>query len=244
MFNEGEIISKSLFAEATRQMQRIFSTQSLHDLQLENNTKNPEDKSLASIFYMFCKHFLKMYGLRIIFMTVNLLQKKNLLKNFSNNVYDAYINMANLKSSFFVAIIPAIYDLLHKIFKNYFNVKSKIFTLLAGFISAFIGICFEDKSELVKFIILSIFARLMHSLLCLYAVKNGKSPSNKFYAFIGFTIICTIFNFFIYYVPGFKPIYNLSNRYSLANSGEIKELIHYRKISNIFPEDKIVWSKI
>lgn len=242
MLNESEFISKSLFAEATQQMRRIFSSTSIKSLELECN-KNPEEKSLVTIFYQFIKNFCKIYSLRIAFMSLSLIGKKDLFSNLMNHIFNIIFNRKNFNTAMFVSLVPTIYNLLHKLFNNIVDINNPIFTFLSGAISGLIAIKFEDKTELVKFMILSVLSRIIHSILYLIAMKNNINPNNSFYSYIGFTIICTIFNFFIYYVPGFKPIQNLANKYTLPTKEDIKELLDYKHKLNLFPEDKIEWIK-
>lgn len=242
MLNESEFISKSLFAEATQQMRRIFSSTSIKSLELECQ-KNPEEKSLTTIFYQFLKNFCKIYSLRIAFMSLSLLGKKDLFSNLMNYIFNIIFNRKNFNTAIFVSLVPTIYNLLHKLFNNIIDINSPLFTFVSGVISGFIAIKFEDKTELVKFMILSVLSRIIHSFIYLLAMKNNINPNNTLYSYIGFTIICTIFNFFIYFVPGFKPIQTLANKYTLPTKEDIVELLYYKQKLNLFPEDKVEWVK-
>lgn len=234
MLGGRELISKNLFNEATHQVRRFLSTSTLADLEYEHKNKNPEDKSLLSILYKFTKHFIKMYSIRIIFMLIAIIKKKEILQNLFPYVYKAIFNMANFRTASFVASIPLIYDLLHKIFKNIVDIKSGWFTILAGFISGYVCFSFEEKTELVKFMTISLFARLLHSLFVLGAILNKQPPQSKFFSYLALLIVCTCFNLINYYVPSFKPISNLVNKYGLAIPAELAELKHYRKVNDVF----------
>lgn len=235
MIGGNELISKNLFNEATHQVRRFLSSSTLESLEYDNKNKSPEEKSLMSILYKFSKHFLKMYGIRIVFMLITIIKKKDIKKNIFNYIYKAIFNMGNLRTSFFVASIPLIYELLHKICNSFTNTKSGWFTLLAGFITGLVSISFEDKTELVKFMIISLFARLIHSLLVLGAIMNKQSHQSKFYSYLALLAVCTSFNLINYYVPGYRPISTLFDGYGLSDKAQLKELRYYRLINDVFP---------
>lgn len=233
MLDGTEIISKNFFNEAAHQFRRYLSSSTIADLESDCK-KNPEDKTYMSIFYSFSKHFGKMYLIRIVFMSVALIKKKALLSNLHNHLFNVIFNSSNFKTSLFVASIPALYDFLHKFASLFLNTKSAWFTLFAGFVSAYFGISFEEKTELVKFMIMSLLARTIHSLLCLSAILTKNPPNSKLYSYLALCFICTLFNIMMYYVPDYKPITNLVNKYGLADSALKKELNHYRRINNVF----------
>ena len=197
MFNQ-DLISKNLFNEATNQIQRFLSSSTIADLNKENKEKPVGEKTYAAMGFSFLKNFLKMYGIRLIFSSVGLLKKKNLLSNLLLNIYNVAFNKGSLKTCLFVSSIPFINELNHKLFKDYVDVNTIFFTFFSGFISAFIGISFEDHTELVKFIILSLLARTCHSLLTLLAIKTNNPPQSKFYSYLGLLTICTLFNIMNY----------------------------------------------
>lgn len=234
--NRELLLTRSLFHEATTQLQRMFSTSTIHELEKDNNSNKPGDKSLITIIYIFSKHFSKMYLIRIAFMLLSHISRRGLKLGLLNILYNSTFTMKNFRTSFMVGVIPLIYDLLHKIGKHYLDIdtKGKIFTFVAGFISAYIGISFENMTELMKFVVLSILGRVIYSIFTIIAIKNGYPGHNHLVSFIAFTLICTVFNALNYFVPSFKPITNLVDKYSLAKQLERNELNHYRQIHNIF----------
>ena len=238
MFNARRelLLTRSFFHEATNQIQKTFSSTTIHTLQHDNDTKPPEDKSLSTIIYMFLKNFSKMYLIRIAFMLLSMFNKKALKKGLLRLLFNASFNMKNFRTSFLVAIIPFLYDLQHILGKHVFNLDTNNiwFTFISGFVASFVGISYENTTDLVRFIILSILGRVIHSIYTIIAIKNNYPHHNKTISFFTAFIIFATFNIFSYYVSDFKPITNLFDKYGLYEGNEKLEFKEVRITNNIF----------
>mmetsp|Transcript_29205 Transcript_29205/g.30326 ORF Transcript_29205/g.30326 Transcript_29205/m.30326 type:complete len:245 (-) Transcript_29205:62-796(-) len=238
MFGGKEIFSRSLFAEASNQVQKFLSTSTLTELKKETQNKSPEDRSVLSIIYMFLSRFAKIYGIRMLFMSVAMLSKKDLMKNLSAHLLNALVNKSSFRTALFVSSIPTLYNLLHKYLKDYLDVNSTFFTFIAGFVSAFIGFSFEEKTGLVKFMVLSVLGRTIISCMTYYAVSNNYPASSKLASYLGLLLICTSFNALNYYVPSFKPVSGLVNKYGLlVLPEEFQEMNQVRLQANLLPNE-------
>ena len=232
------LLTNSFFHEATNQIQKVFSSSTIYKLQKDNDELEPEDKPLTVIFYMFCKNFSKMYIIRVAFMVLTAITSKKfkLADGILRLLYSSTFNISNFKTSLFIGLIPAINDLIHKFAKDFTNIntKSSLFIFLSGFIAAYIGISNDGVSDLMRFIILSILGRVIHSLISIICIRNNIPVKSKVWSYFIFSSICTIFNCFSFYVPDFKPIVNLFDKYGLYQGNEEKEFITYRSLYNIF----------
>lgn len=238
MFNSRRelLLSKSFFHEATNYIQKTFSTTTIHSLQFDNDNNPPEDKGLLTIIYMFFKLFFKMYVIRIGFMAISLTNKKSIKLGILNIIYNATFNFKNLRTSLFVAIIPFLYNIQHIIAKHFLNINTNtfIFTFLSGFVASYIGISYENVTDLVRFIILSMLGRFIHSLFTIIALKYKYSHQNKVVSFLIAFSVFSAFNIFNYYIPEFRPISNLVDKYGLYRNNDKQEMNYIRSIKNIF----------
>ena len=239
MFNpRNEImLTRSFFHEASNQIQRYLSTSTLNNLQKEDNELSPKDKSFIVILYKFIKNFSKMYFIRILFTLMTSIKLKEItFSKLLQIIYKSTFNRKNLNTSLFIGLIPSCYDLLHKLINSYFGIDTNnpVMTFLIGFISAYIGISNENITSLVKFMILSILGRVIHSLFNIFLIRKNIQINNKAYAFFTFSTICVIFNCFNYYIAGFKPISSLFDKYGHLAKSEIAELNAARDSVSIF----------
>lgn len=232
------LLTNSFFHEATNQIQKVFSTSTIYKLQKDNDELEPENKPLTVIFYMFCKNFSKMYLIRVAFMLLTAITSKKfrLADGILRLIYSSTFNIGNFKTSLFIGLIPAINDLIHRFAKVFSNIdtKNSLFIFLSAFIAAYIGISNEKVSDLMRFIILSILGRVIHSLISIISIRYNFAIKSKFWSYFLFSSICTIFNCFSFYVPDFKPIVNLFDKYGLYKGNEAKEFSFYRSLYNLF----------
>mmetsp|Transcript_23121 Transcript_23121/g.24060 ORF Transcript_23121/g.24060 Transcript_23121/m.24060 type:complete len:239 (-) Transcript_23121:93-809(-) len=232
----GEHVSRSLLHQATHKINTMFSTNSLKSWELENQSKPSQEKSYPSILYRFTKYFLKMYSIRIVFGFVTNFLSKGIKAVTLKNLFDMVFNRKNLWTSLFVAGTPSLYDLLHKIGQYFFDVNSKIFTFFSGLIAGLIGIFIEDKTDLIRFVVFSILIRTLHSLIYLFALKNGYSTSNRFLSFMALYSLAAFFHFSGYCMPEYKPIYKLFSSYGMYVGREAEEFKHVLRGSKIFDD--------
>lgn len=236
MFNvQRELhLTKSFFHEVSNQFQKILSSSTIKEF---NEKKSQEEKTLPRIIFFLIKNFTKMYILRILFMIISSLSLKNLKKTgLLKFLFNCTFNKKNLSTATFVGILPFINDLLHLFFNNILliNTNNILFTFIFGFISGFISIQYEDMTSLVKFIILSILGRVIHSLIHLVTVRNNIRFESKAFPYFCFSVLASIFNIFNLFVPDFLPITKLSDKYSFFEGREFEEIQTLRRIYNIF----------
>lgn len=236
MIGGNTLISRSLLHEATNQLNKMFSSSSLKKWETESLFNKPQDKSFMSLIYQYIRSFLKILLMRsAINCTISIL-KQGILKSLSlKNIYDIIINKGNFQSAHCIASIPFINDLLHKLFNNILDVDSSLFTLIAGFLSALIGIYFEEKTDLVRFLILSITAKTIYSIYYCILSNLGYNPINKYVSYLFLLLVCGSFNLIIYKIPEFKPIHNIFIKYGLLTNSEKAEFAHMTKSSSSFP---------
>jgi hypothetical protein len=182
------------------------------------------------------KVFLKIYGVRIIYSLINILRNRKKFTFTFPNILKALFNLANLRTSVFVSALPVLYELFKKIIINIFTKKdSTIVTFISSFLSGFISILFEEKTNLLSYIVMSIFVRSAHSLL-LVILKHYDILQNpgKLWDFAIFLVVALFMYTVNYLNPSYMPISKLFDNYAnYVDKAEYEEMIRFRESMRI-----------
>jgi len=207
----------------------------------EENIKQEEPQDLKSSLKSLCRffsiNFIKFYGIRMLYALYKLYSKigKGKKEISFESIYDVIFSFSNLRTGLFGSVMPTLYKLLITL-KDKLNIKTneRLFIVLAGFISSLIGVCIEEKTSLVNFIILSVVMRLLHILINMGIDKFSIPYPGKlvnFSAFLGVGVTLMLINF---YFPQYKPIKKVVDGYALFNGTEFDELNFVRNTLKIF----------
>jgi hypothetical protein len=184
--------------------------------------KNTED--FSKVFKNFLKLFAKVYSVRILFSLFKYL-KSRAYKNFSFMNFMTYIfNLPNLRTSLFVSLLPLLYKSIKFVLNSTLKLGNQNFIVfMSAMISSFISVSIEEKTELVNYVISTIFVRAVHAVAVIILKKlNILQNTGKIYDFSIF-LFSAILAWSVYFLnPRFKPITSLYDKY--ANYTEKHEL--------------------
>jgi len=186
--------------------------------------KNESEDSFYKIFAKFAKDLIKFLGIRGAFIISKLLLSKGNKQNF----LQALFSLESLRSVLCVSVLPLLYKLLIKFFGNkHFGV------FLSGFISGFIAINIEEKSNLVQFLILSLFTRCLHATFLRCNKEIQFDLPYKGLEFSLFTIINTTLIALSFLIPHFTKLVELVDTHNNKTVTEHFEIDHFRRISKL-----------
>ena len=186
-----------------------------------NANPSLEDESISKLFNNFAKDLIKYFGIRAAF----ILSKFLLTKVVNQSYFKVLLSLASLRSVLCFSSLPLLYKLFKKVFGN-----KEIGVFISGFLSGFIAINFEEKTNLVQFLILSVFARCLHATF----LKQNKDINFdlpwKLLEFILFTVINTTLISLSFLIPHFDKIRDLVDNHNCKTITETYEIDHIRKI--------------
>jgi len=202
----------------------------------DNNSNNKEkdvceykEPSMNKILIKFLKDFLKYFSLRSIYSIIQLILTKKKFNLVVNQLQQSIFSIANLKTSLFVSLIPLLFSLLRKVFGS--NGKG---IFLSGFISGYLAILVEEKTPMVKFIVISIFVRLLHSI----AVKVNSNSQYDIpyisYEFLTFLISSIVMVYLSFIFPQFTGITKAIDVYGNFTNSDKHQMHKLRNIAKIF----------
>jgi hypothetical protein len=210
-------------------------------LQEKDNKKEIEKEevslksfSCSKVLIASIKLFLKVYGIRVAYSLFKLFKSKN--KFTIDKLVTSTFNLGNLRTGLFVSLLPLSYKYIKQLIETLFNLKDSAWiTFVAGLLSSYISVCFEEKTNLVNYIILSVLARVAHSgIIILFKKLNIFQVTGKLWDFSVFFIAAFILIMINFLNPGFKPITKLLDTYSnYVNQGEKDEMKRMREVMRI-----------
>jgi hypothetical protein len=196
----------------------------IDDFLPQNNTNLEEKKekndTYFHIFMFFVKNFTKFYGIRIIYSLYHVFSSNKSKVQFNYNLFFKTIfSLTNVRTALFGSVMPALYKILMKMFKTYFDSKYEPqFLILSSLISSLIGILIEEKTTLVNFIILSVFVRVIHNLILIFLEKYNIPYQGKIVNFLVFMIVASAFIYVNFCHPSYAPIRKIVDGYALYTS--------------------------
>lgn len=200
-----------------------------------NTTTNSikKEQSLKDYMFSWLKKLYKIFGLRFI---IVLIKNKNLLFSFNmNKLLSKIFGLSNLRSVACISLLPLFYKLLVILFEKIKVLSKEIDRkLISIFISSFICILMEERTQLVNYIILAIAVRVVHNLVSLLCKQmNIFQKETKLNNFLFFTMSSILWFLTIFLNPSYKAITGLSDRYSNFGPSEMKEMTHVRSITRL-----------
>ena len=239
---QGINISESSEKKETNDNQEILLENPSNSIEEKESTENnlKENENTQPKFSTILKHssklFVKSYSVRIIYSLLIHLRNKEKRATGLKGLVGSIFNIENLRTSAMIGSLPLFFDIIKKIiFKifKYFNKenKSDLITFISGFLSSYLSICFEEKSKLVNFIILSITVRAIHSWLVV-KTKDTDRFDGRFWNLFKFLIAANLMFFTNFLNPGFEPITTLFDGYS--NYKDLNEKAQMTKSRDIF----------
>jgi len=187
----------------------------------DKQLKTIKDNSFSKIFLRFLKDFVKFFGIRAAF----ILSKCLLIRAPNANFLEMAFSLSSFKSVLCVSSLQLLYKLLMKMFGN---MKYGVF--LSGFISGFISINMEEKTNLVQFIILSLFARFLHAAFLTYNKETQFDLPGKMLEFSLFLVINTTIIALSFLIPHFNKLTHLVDTHNNKTHIEAYEVDHIRRI--------------
>lgn len=207
-------------------------------MQKENSTINKEKliKEVKQDTKDFVIQFAKFYGFRALLSIAQLVMKRwSKILSLNTLVYllKALFNTGNLRTGAFLSVMPYLYKVLSKMVYYFQGQEREWTTFLCGFIAGVTGILLGEKSKINNFIILSVMARSLHSMLVVYLKKKGLSTQSKLIGWFVFYLVILVFLFLNFTHPTFTPIAKLYDVYANYSGNERQEQNDMRKVLRI-----------
>ncbi len=180
--------------------------------------------------------FSKVYGVRIVYSLFQFYFRKKSNQEGINSIFSALFNMGNVRTSLMISCLPLLSDIFKRLFGFIFK-KFKIensddlIVFLAGFISGYVSICFEEKSKLLNYAVMAIVVRVIHTYF-LIKYKDNNPCQGKFWDFTFFFIAAILMIFTNFLNPTFQPITALFDSY--ANFIDSKERDQFYKMREVY----------
>jgi hypothetical protein len=188
----------------------------------KEESKCPISK-LPSLIKFFVTQFLKFYGLRACISLVKyLIFKRGYLKPNLFRILFILLDPANMKTGLFLSLMPFLFELIQNFFNP--NKSSKLITFIAGFISGLAGVMVSEKGSFMRFVILSVFVRSLHSLIQVALKERGLPTESRSVTYVVFWLACLGFLYLAYFFPSYQPISSMFITYASPIGNELKEL--------------------
>jgi len=211
-----------------------------HNLNGENPTgidkslKKKED--FTKILKNFLKLFAKVYSARILLSLFKFIKSKA-YKNFSiMNLMSYIFNLPNLRTSLFVSLLPLLYKGINFFLNCVLKLQNKsLIVFISALLSSFISISIEEKTELMNYVISTIFVRAIHAVAVIFLKEmNILQTTGKFYDFSIF-LFSACLAWGVYFLnPRFKPITSLFDKYAnYTEKHEIESAISFRDATRL-----------
>lgn len=169
------------------------------------SVKKPDDSLYSSLIYSL-KLAIKVLGMKVIF---SIIKNPSILSKFSSikGLSGVFFSESNIRTTAFVSLLPLLRDILSKLASYCLGYRSQSMRYLALFVSAIASISIEQSSNILTFIVMTIFVRLGYVFIqtCLGTHLWKERPSRLVYL-SGFNI-CVLLYLFVHFTNrGFLAI--------------------------------------
>jgi len=199
----------------------------LKDSKESNDISQIISQSPFKMAKTFGINFVKYFSLRSIYSVLKLfLSKRKLI--LSKELLFHIFSLSNLRTSLFVAMLPLLFNTFKKLFGN--NERG---IFLSGMLSGFIAFYFEEKTNLVKFLVLSLMVRVLYSYLIVINQNSEYDIPYFSYEFLFFLISSTAMVYISFLYPQFTGITNLFDAYGSFTKIDQYQMWRLRNIIKI-----------
>ena len=205
---------------------------SVKNIEDEKNYIQKDLEPWSSFLKKWVLKFLKVFSVRAI---ITILKNKKLLTSLKfYELFKAFFGLSNMRTVAAITLIPIFFKALNHILRIAKFFTPEINRLISIFVSSFLCIIMEERTQLVNYVILAVIVRVMHNLMNLLFKKlNIFQEDSKFNNYLAFTMSSIFWFLSIFLNPSFEPISKLSDKYSNYTPSEVREMTHIRAMTRL-----------